>query len=174
MTGTSDREAAYARVVRETEGALYRYLRHLLHDEEAARDVFQETYLRVFRGLDGFRGEASVTTWVLTIGRNLALNRRRGEKLREERQAPLEAIEGAAADGQPGRHRRLLDALDALPEAQKEAVFLYYGEDRPVEEVSALTGRPANTVKSDLRRARARLRALLSDEEPLKPVERAP
>ncbi len=52
-------------------------------------------------------------------------------------------------------------ALASLPRAQREAAELYYVEDQGVEEVARLTGRPANTIKSDLRRARAALRSAL-------------
>jgi RNA polymerase sigma-70 factor (ECF subfamily) len=163
--GDEARTAGYDRVVRETADSLYRYLRYLLHDEEAAREVFQETYLRVFRALEGFRGESSVTTWVLTIGRNLVMNRRRSETLRTRWQGPWEASLDApsttdAAD-EAAERRLLLDAMASLPEPQREAVFLHYVEDRSVNDIAAATGRPVNTVKSDLMRARARLRETL-------------
>jgi RNA polymerase sigma-70 factor (ECF subfamily) len=162
-----DREGAYALVVRETQDSLYRYLRHLLRDDEAAREVFQETYLRVFRGLGGFRGDASLTTWVLTVGRNLAFNRRRGEKVREARTVPLDdgdAHADPSAERDPAPGRGLLALVDALPEAQREAVVLYYVEDRSVADIAGILGRRANTVKSDLLRARTRLRETLEGE----------
>lgn len=159
---SGDAERAFALVVEATQDSLYRFLRHMLRDEESAREVFQDTYLRVFRALSGYRGEASLTTWVLTIGRNLALNRIRGQKRREGRSVPLDE-EGAREEGtglpeEPVTTRSLVAALDRLPEAQREAVLLFYVEDRPLGEVAAMTGRPLSTVKSDLLRARKRLR----------------
>ena len=65
------------------------------------------------------------------------------------------------SDGEPIATRSLVAALDALPEAQREAVVLYYVEDRPVAEIARVTGRAENTIKSDLRRARTRLRETL-------------
>jgi RNA polymerase sigma-70 factor (ECF subfamily) len=161
-----DVESAYARVVEATQDSLYRFLRHMLRDEEAAREVFQDTYLRVFRALGSFRGEASLTTWVLTIGRNTALNRIRGRKGREDRTGSLDDPnayhpEASTPAVEPAMTRTVTAALDALPEAQREAVLLFYGEDLPLAEVAELTGRPVNTVKSDLLRARKRLREIL-------------
>ena len=59
LLAAGDREGAYARVVAETQDSLYRFLLHMLRDPEATREVFQDTYLRVFKALPGFRGEAA-------------------------------------------------------------------------------------------------------------------
>jgi len=162
-------EEAYARVVEATADSLYRFLRRYLRDEEVTREVFQETYLRVFRSLETFRGEARLTTWVLAIGRNQALNHQRRVKTRKEDplpEEPLLAPVGAHDGGSPILTRSLTGAVESLPAPEREAVLLFYGEDRSVAEVASLTGRPANTVKSDLLRARRRLRAALGTEGP--------
>ncbi len=164
-------DRAYAEVVASTQDSLYRFLRHMLRDEDAAQDVFQDTYIRVFRALSGFRGEAALTTWVLTIGRNTALNRIRRQKTREGRtdsldDAPLPPPEATVEPRDEVATRSLLDAVDTLPEAQREAVLLFYGEDMTLAEMAATTGRPENTLKSDLLRARKRLKRMLEDRTP--------
>lgn len=161
-----DREGAYALVVEDTKDSLYRFLRHMLRDEEEARDVFQETYLRVFRALGKFRGEASLSTWVLTIGRNTALNRIRKQKGKESQEVSVEGPDDVLrSPAVPAREtvatRSVLKALGGLPQAQREAVLLYYVEDRPLNEIAEVTGRTPNTIKSDLLRARKRLRQVL-------------
>jgi RNA polymerase sigma-70 factor (ECF subfamily) len=105
---------------------------------------------------------------VLTIGRNLSLNRIRKERLDTNRERSLDdegagLPEAVAAGGEePGfLTRTVAAAVDALPAAQREAILLFYVEDRSLDEVSAMTGRPINTVKSDLLRARKELRAFL-------------
>jgi RNA polymerase sigma-70 factor (ECF subfamily) len=163
-------EDAYARIVDGTADGLYRFLRRFLRDEEAAREVFQETYLRVFRSLGTFRGEARLMTWVLAIGRNQALNHQRRVKTRREdplpEEPPVARGSGAAGVEAGVLSRSLAVAVESLPAPEREAVLLFYGEDRTVAEVSSLTGRPPNTVKSDLLRARRRLREALEDEDP--------
>jgi RNA polymerase sigma-70 factor (ECF subfamily) len=166
LLDAGNRQAAYEHVVLATKDSLFRYLRCLLRSEDLAREAFQETYLRVFRNLGGFRGEASVTTWVLTIGRNLALNVLRGQRTDGNRIRSLEldqtARESVRVDDEPAiTTRRVRAAVDALPSSQREAVLLFYVEDRSLKEVAALTGRPINTVKSDLKRSREHLRASL-------------
>jgi RNA polymerase sigma-70 factor (ECF subfamily) len=166
LLDAGDREGAYASVVEATRDSLYRFLLHMVRDEDAARELFQETYLRVFRGLEGFRGDAKITTWVLTIGRNQVFNRHRRGKLVEAHMKPLEHEDAHAGEGPEAEpvSRSVLEALDDLPEAQREAVYMFYAEDLSVAEVARLTGRPINTIKSDLWRGRQHLRRILDRE----------
>lgn len=166
-------EEAYARLVEATADPLYRFLRRFLRDDEAAREVFQETFLRVFRAIDTYRGEARLTTWVLAIGRNQALNHQRRVKTRREDPLPEEPHPpaGSRTGGEGSVLTRSVGAaVEGLPAPEREAVLLFYGEDRSVAEIASLTGRPANTVKSDLLRARRRLRDALGRNE--SPTER--
>lgn len=142
---------------------MYRYLKAMVRDEDLARDLTQDTFVRAFRSLAGFRGDARLTTWVLAIARNVALNRARRRRLEERWHVVTDALPEVAdpRSAEDSRDPLLLDALAALPAAQREATALYYLEDLDVESVARLTGRPANTVKSDLRRARVALRAAL-------------
>ncbi len=156
---TGDRKGAYALAVASTQDSLYRFLVSLLRDDEEARDVFQDTYVRVYRGLEGFRGDASITTWVLRIGRNLAWNRHRRNKTRHAVETALDDFDPPAPEH--NRYNELHTALTQLPNAQREAVLLFYMEGFSVEDVARITGRPSNTIKSDLMRARAKLRERL-------------
>src|SRR5262245_14952371 len=153
-----DRRGAYALAVASTQDSLYRFLVSVLRDDDAAREVFQDTYVRVYRGLDGFRGEASLTTWVLRIGRNLAWNRHRRAKTRHAVETSFEGADIDPPAPERERHDALHAALTQLPDPQREAVLLFYMEGFAVEDVARITGRPPNTIKSDLMRARANLR----------------
>jgi RNA polymerase sigma-70 factor, ECF subfamily len=155
---SGDRKRAYELAVASTQDSLYRFLMSLLRNEDEARDVFQDTYVRVYQGLDGFRGEASITTWVLRIGRNLAWNRHRRAKTRQTFETSFEESNTDAAAPEAAYHGDLHHALAQLPESQREAVLLFYMEGFSVDEVAGITGRPSNTVKSDLLRARTKLR----------------
>lgn len=157
-------EEARLALVRATEQSVYRFLRSMLRQEEATEDLFQDTYLRAFQALGSFRGDARLTTWTLSIARNLALNRLRRGKL-EARWNVVTDEPPDVADPRAGFDQAepgLLKALETLPAPQREAVLLYYVEDLPIEEVVRMTGRPANTIKSDLHRARAALRQALA------------
>ena len=166
LLAEGDVEAAYLVVVEATQDPLYRFLRYMLRDDEAAKDVFQETYVRVFQALGSFRGEAALTTWVLAAARNLALNRIRKQKTRAKYVVPLLDDEDAPVEGEmPVLSRSLTAAMEGLTETQREATLLFYGQDLTVAEVARVTGRPINTVKSDLWRSRQELRRRLTSGE---------
>src|SRR5258708_36744466 len=71
------RSSAYAALMRRNNQRLYRLARGILEDEAEAEDAVQEGYLRAFSHLDGFKGEASLATWLARIVLNEALGRRR-------------------------------------------------------------------------------------------------
>ncbi|TPW17186.1 MAG: ECF subfamily RNA polymerase sigma-24 subunit [bacterium] len=166
-------EEARLALVTATRDSVYRFLRHMLKDDSAVEDIFQDSYLRAFRALDLFRGDSSLTTWMLSIARNTALNRIRRQRTEKTWQSsveePPEIADPAAAsnmralDIRTRSDRRLLAAMDRLSPAQREAVLLFYVEDHPVEEVARITRRTANTIKSDLRRARLMMRQVLEE-----------
>ena len=155
--------------------SVYRFVKAMVRDEHLAQDLAQDTFLRAFQSLGSYRGEAEVTTWVLAIGRRLVLSRARRSRLERRWQVVTDALpEAASGRGivEPA-DPKLMDAVAALPLRQREAVVLFYLEDLGVEDIARLTGRPANTIKSDLHRARAALRLELG-EAPRSPAGAEP
>jgi RNA polymerase sigma-70 factor (ECF subfamily) len=155
---------------------VWRLARRMTGSEEEALDATQEIFLRVWRGLGGFRGEAKLSTWVFQIAWNyLRLHRRRSG-----RQHPLLSAasdEGGLAvertpDPSPDPERRaaasdLLDrveeAIDRLPEPFRVVLWLRDGENRPYEEIAAVLDVPIGTVRSRLARARRALKQELEE-----------
>ncbi len=143
-----------------------------------AEDVVQETFLRAWRGLAGFRGESSLKTWLYSI----ALNRIRA------RQGSLARLRGLFAGGRSGdgpdfslvdgladpslspeetaalseERRRLRKAIAALPEEFRVTVVLRDLEGLSYEEVASVLSVPVGTVRSRLARGRALLKEALS------------
>ena len=127
-------------------------------------DVLQETFLAVWRGASSYRPQGTPRAWLWVIARNQAalLLRRRG---------PATAPLGEAPHAGPGRAVAALDPAEvavvradiaaALSGPDGEVLRLMYVEDRPVNEVAALLGVPAGTVKSRAHRARRLLRVAL-------------
>ena len=151
-------------LVNATGQSVYRFLKAMVRDDDIAQDLTQDTYLRAFQSLGSFRGEARLTTWILAIARNLALNRVRRITL-ERRWHVDTGTPPDVPDERPAPEhedeRRLMAALGELSPRLREAVVLYYVEGLGIDEVAQLTRRPANTIKSDLHRARAALRIAL-------------
>jgi RNA polymerase sigma-70 factor (ECF subfamily) len=163
-----DREA-FDEVVRATYAGTYTLAYRLTGNEEDAKDVVQEAYLRAFRGLKRFRGEAAFTTWLYRITANCAsshLSRRardRHEDLDDGRdmtdlrpEVDPEARADASFLGQ-----RLQVALDTLPPRLRAVVVLRDVYDLPHEAIAAELGISEAAAKVRLHRARRQLRERL-------------
>ena len=153
---------------------LFRTARAILRDDAEAEDALQEAYLRAYRSLDEFRGEAQISTWLARIVANEALMRLRKRARRaeivpidasataEEVETEMEKPETAAERGQM---RRLLESqIDALPDAYRAVFMLRAVEELSVEETGAVLDLPAATVRTRLFRARAMLREALAQK----------
>lgn len=153
---------------------VWRLARRLTTTEEEALDTTQEIFLRVWRGLPGFRGEAKLSTWVFQIAWNYlrAHRRKMGRSLQvigEDMNAAQDLVD-SAADTAPDPERRarateLLDrvelALERLPEHYRVVVWLRDGEDLSYQEIAETLDVPIGTVRSRLARARGALRELV-------------
>jgi len=149
---------------------LLRYLRRLLGDETMAEDVFQQTWVRAAERIRRYDASRPFGPWLLTVGRNLALDhlrRYRPESLDEgaEPAAPTEgpsAIEDPFARVSARERREGLEAvLDELAPHDREVLSLRFEEDLSLKEMATLAATPVPTVKARLYRAMARLRARL-------------
>ena len=145
---------------RKVFGLAYSFLR----DREAAEDVTQEVFIKVWRALPGFDGRASMSTWMYTIARNASLSALRARRPQSSLSDPevMEAAEAinpvppADIIADRAAIRRL---VDQLPTKQRQVVTLFYMEGQSHEEVAAMLAMPVGTVKTLLHRARARLSA---------------
>jgi len=135
-------------------------------DDAAAEDVTQEAFIRAWRGLPRFRGEAQLSTWLYRIVVRQAANHRRWRGVRERWGGafPDEPPDPRPrATGDPGLRRRIASALETLSRGQREAFVLVHLEGFTVNEASEVLGKAPGTVKSHLHRALEKLRAELGD-----------
>jgi RNA polymerase sigma-70 factor (ECF subfamily) len=161
--------AAFDELVRATYADAYTLAYRLTGNEEDARDVVQDAYLRAFKGLKRFRGDASFSTWMYRITANCASSylvrrsRDRHEDLDEEKgliderpEVDPELRADAAAERQ-----RLTEALQSLPPDMRAVVVLRDVYDLPHEAIAAELGITEGAAKVRLHRARKRLRERL-------------
>jgi RNA polymerase sigma-70 factor (ECF subfamily) len=136
----------------------------ILRDRAAAEDLAQEVFVKLWQALPRYDGRARLSTWIYAITRNAAVSalraRRRSVSMSDA--AVLAEVEGiAATPAAELEDAALRRQVDALPEKQRQAITLYYFDERPVDEVAEMMGLPVNTVKTHLHRARASLAAAL-------------
>jgi RNA polymerase sigma-70 factor, ECF subfamily len=170
--------AAFEALMRRYNARLYRVARAILRDDGEAEDALQEAYLAAYAKIDGFRAEATLSTWLTRIVINEALGRLRRRK-RGDVVVPFsgdektEHEEGAIVPDDPlhspematlrGELRGLLERrIDALPLAFRTVFMLREVEEMTVEEVARSLDIPEATVRTRLFRARALLRDALS------------
>ena len=158
--------------------AAFNLARWLLRDEQSARDVVQEAYLRAFRFFDGFRG-GDARPWLLGIVRNACYTWLRDSgceaehvEFDEERDSGANEPGFAGAGDDPEQvllHKlesaRINAAIEELPPVFREVLILRELEEMSYEEISQVAAIPVGTVMSRLARARERLRAALGRPE---------
>jgi RNA polymerase sigma-70 factor (ECF subfamily) len=166
----SSTDAAFEQDALALVDRLYGAALRLTRNEADAEDLVQDTYLRAFRSSGQFEAGTNLRGWLFTILHNTFLNQRR-DRGRSPIDADSEAVEQAADDRQaaPNPEERLLRdtldadlqaALDSLPDAYREAVWLRDVEQFSYEEIAGIVGVPLGTVMSRISRGR---RALYDD-----------
>ncbi|PZU08657.1 sigma-70 family RNA polymerase sigma factor [Sphingomonas sp.] len=158
--------AAFAELYRRTAPKLYGIMLRILGEPAKTDEAVQDAYVRIWRsagGYDAARGRP--ITWLATIARNIAIDRRRAEISRGAAQTvdfDLDMIAHRDGDGATSEElaalRVCLERLD--PEQRQMVIAAYLGGDSR-EELAERTGRPVGTIKSWLHRSLAQLRTCL-------------
>lgn len=145
------------------ERAVLRLCLMYLHDADLAQDAVQETFLKAYRRLNGFRGEASEKTWLMRIAVNTCRDMTRGgwfrhvDKAVEIENLPLPVSPPSA------EHIALTTAILQLPRKHREVVLLHCDQGLTVRETAQALGISAPAVTNRLKRARAELAAALGE-----------
>ncbi len=152
--GAAGDQAAFAFLVRETQGDVWRFCSRMV-DADAVDDAVQETYVRVWRVAGSFRGESSARTWILAIARRVCTE---GWRQRDRRARIVEASEGRArlAPVAPDATGAVdLDALVAgLDPERRSAFVLTQVIGLPYAEAARVCACPVGTIRSRVARAR--------------------
>ncbi len=169
-------QGAFDELVRRHQRRAYLYAYRLTKNSDEAADVVANAFVRVYRSLEGFKGESSFTTWLYRIETNCFLDMRK--KYRSHPSISLdEAME--SGDGQVAmqvideaesahdrvergeRLQTIESALSNLPEHQRAILVMYHAESMSYEDIAASLRLPIGTVKSRINRARLSLREVL-------------
>lgn len=166
---------ALTRLVETYQGPVYSLALAVMRDRADAADMTQETFVRLLRSLQAYRGDGSnFSSWVHRMTVNICL-----DALRRRQRSPMASLEQqgeslrepASADvwEQPEWRvewresaSEVRSALAELPRSQRQALTLHYLEDRPYDEIAASMGVPLNTVKSHILRGKERMLRLLA------------
>jgi RNA polymerase sigma-70 factor (ECF subfamily) len=144
---------------------IYRLTYRLTGVEHLAREVTQDTFVRAFASIGGFRGDSAFGTWLHTIAVSLSLNEIKRRKRERSRNAPLEdaiALAESAPHSDPLLREKLMEAVNDLPEGCRTVFMMHDAEGYTHEEIARALGVTEGTSKAQLARARAKLRVALA------------
>jgi RNA polymerase sigma-70 factor (ECF subfamily) len=148
------REAAFRELVLQYQERLYWHIRGIVLSHEDADDVLQETFIKVYRNIDGFKGESKLYSWMYRIATNEALSfLKRNSKIREGSSGDLQQhlVRNLQADpyfdgGQA--ELKLQEALAGLPEKQRLVFHMKYFQDMKYEEMSEVLETSVGSLKA--------------------------
>lgn len=163
------RTEAFDRLVERHQRAVYQLCYRFVRSHEDAADLTQEVFLRAYRSLGRFRGDAALSTWLHRIGVNVCLNRVSSKAPRETPITDAMALASPGADAAAALDRaqqreRVRAAVDRLPRKQRAALILRVYHELSHQEIAAALGTSVGAVKANVFHALASLRRALAGE----------
>jgi RNA polymerase sigma-70 factor (ECF subfamily) len=164
------REDSFEELVRRYQRPIAAYVYRMVGDYEAALDLTQEVFIKVYNSLSRYRSEFKFSTWIYKIAHNSAIDHLRRYSTREQsllnefdgeqRELPVESRRISPEQEYAGKERRaeIEQVVQGLPGAYRELVLLRHSHDLSYDEIAEVTGLPLGTVKNRLFRAREVMR----------------
>jgi RNA polymerase sigma-70 factor (ECF subfamily) len=166
---------AFEELVRETHRSVYGLVFRLVGNHDDAADVMQEVYVRIWRGLRNFRGDAGFTTWAYRIAANTAVSflKKRGREAAPVDPADLEPLETPApGPEEPAGAEALERALAQLPVPMRTVVVMKDVYGFTLQEIAKQVGATEGAVKVRLFRARRKIANLMYGSDVVVPMKR--
>lgn len=154
-------ERAMQTLYRKHADAVYAYALRATHSRDLADEVTQETFVRAFRALSRFEGRSTFRTWLFSIAVNRVRTHTRSRRHFEDLEVAERTLAAPEAASSPWLREQLERALDGLPEGYREVVLMHDVLGMGHEEIAQARRCAVGTSKSQLHKARARLRGLL-------------
>lgn len=157
--------AAFAQIIDKYQHMAFTLAKGIIKNKEEAEEVTQDAFVKAYKSLDKYKGEASFSTWLYRIVYNTAISKLRGRKPATKDLDSKEAIQFEANYAENNMHRLelqerkkvLKQALNKLKEDDAFILILYYYKEQSVEEISKTTGLSVSNIKVKLHRGRKQM-----------------
>ena len=172
-TAIAGRETSFEELVRRYQWPIAAYVYRMVGDYDAALDLTQEVFIKVYNSLSRYRSEFKFSTWIYKIAHNAAIDHLRRYAVREQTLlVDFEGERGTISIESPRltpeqesereeRRSEIESVVHSLPAAYRELIVLRHSHDLSYDEIAEVTGLPLGTVKNRLFRAREAMRDLL-------------
>ena len=171
QSAVAGREASFEELVRRYQRPIAAYVYRMVGDYDAALDLTQEVFIKVYASLSRYRPEFKFSTWIYKIAHNAAIDHLRRHATREavassepDRAEATVESRRLSPEQESERAERCLEietVIQMLPAPYRELILLRHSQDLSYEEIAEVTGLPLGTVKNRLFRAREAMRDLL-------------
>ena len=173
QTAVAGREASFEELVRRYQRPIAAYVYRMVGDYDAALDLTQEVFIKVYNSLARYRSEFKFSTWIYKIAHNAAIDHLRRHAVREQtltgsvegerREVAIESRRLTPEQESERKERRseIESVVQLLQASYRELIILRHSHDLSYDEIAEVTGLPMGTVKNRLFRARETMRDLL-------------
>ncbi len=165
------RAKAFSSVVRSYQERLYWHIRKMVLSHEDANDVLQNTFMKAWNGLDGFRGDSQISTWLYRIATNETLTFLTNKRLKmvsgidEVEDVMLRNLQSDTYFNGNEAELKLQKAILTLPEKQRLVFNMKYFEDITYEEMEVILGTSTGALKASYHHAVKKIEKYLHEEE---------
>jgi RNA polymerase sigma-70 factor, ECF subfamily len=175
LRALAGREDGFEELVRRYQRPIVAYVYRMVGDYDAALDLTQEVFIRVYNSLGRYRAEFKFSTWIYRIAHNAAIDHLRRVGASRTEEITIEG-EGGTSFEKPlasksltpeqetergERRAEIEEVVGQLPHAYRELIVLRHSHDLSYDEIAEVTGLPLGTVKNRIFRAREAMRELL-------------
>jgi RNA polymerase sigma-70 factor (ECF subfamily) len=165
------RAAAFSVVVRSYQERLYWHIRKMVLSHEDANDVLQNTFMKAWNGLDGFRGDSRISTWLYRIATNETLTFLANKKMRNSN--PIDDVEEVMLQNLKADsyfngteiQLKLQEAILSLPEKQRLVFNMKYFDDITYEQMESILGTSVGALKASYHHAVKKIEKFFSEDE---------
>ena len=170
QSALAGRESGFEELVRRYQRPIAAYVYRMVGDYDAALDLTQEVFIKVYNSLGRYRSEFKFSTWIYKIAHNAAIDHLRRHNAREQTLSSSDAPERSEVvlesrrltpEQESERNERCSEietVVQLLPHAYRELIVLRHSHDLSYDEIAEVTGLPLGTVKNRLFRAREAMR----------------
>ncbi len=159
-------DAAYRILMERYQDYVYTLIYRMVEHRETAEDLTQEVFLKLFRGVERFRGDSQLKTWIYRLTVNLVTDYRRSQK-RKPYEAIMDKVKGWFGDRKEEPEAKTLlkeeqqtiqKLLADLPDKYKLVMYLYHYKQLSYQEIAGVTGLPIKTIETRLYRGKSMLK----------------